>query len=353
MGWLELGSIGAGPAFFALIVAGGVVWWAGYGLARHAGAIARATGLGEALIGVVLIAVIISLPEMTFASITAAFGHAELAVNSLIGGIAMSVVMLAIADAVVGPEPLSTDIEHPVVMMQGSLTVLMLVLVAAAVLTGDRLLPGIGLAGCWTTGLLALYLAELMLVNRMVGRHPWRIDEAPPPVRREPKGKEGGEQAVGVDRRQVGALLLFGGLVVAAGTVLAFGAQLIAQETGLAAGFVGLMLGGISTSLPELSTTISAARLKQFEMAFADVFGTNLCNVGLLFVADLLYPGGPILNMAGAFSAVAVLLGAALTTIYLVGMLVRAKRPILRMGPDSAIVLGVAAIGFVMLYRLQ
>ncbi len=350
MPWLELGT---GTSYMVLAIAGGLVWWAGYKMAFYGEAMAEATGLGRALLGAVLLGVIVSLPELTFSSITAFFGQAELAINSLLGGIAMSIIMLAIADAVVGPEPLSSDIDHPAVIMQASMTVLMLVLVAAAILTGDRPLPLIGLAGCWTAALLALYVVSSLLVRHIEHHHPWKTDEVPPLVPRDPESSHVVQRAAGGGRWLVGGLVLFGALVVAGGTVLAFGAQFVIQETGLQAGFVGLLLGGISTSLPELSTTISAARLKQFEMAFADVFGTNQCSVGLLFVADLVYPGEPLLNKAGTFSAVAVLLGAALTAIYLVGMLLRPKRPILRIGPDSAVVLAVAAGGLVMLYHLQ
>jgi cation:H+ antiporter len=351
---LEFAGMGLGATALILAIAAGVVWWAGYRLSEYGEVIAERTGLGGAFIGTVLIALLVSLPEMTFASVSAAYGQADLAVNSLLGGIAMTVVMLAIADFVVGPEPLSTDIEHPVVLLQGSLTVLMLTTVAAAILTGDRLLPGIGLAGMWTTALFALYVLDVLLMKYMERHHPWKTNDEPGERKARSRGGKRGKQGQhrGMSGAVVGPTLLLAGLVVAAGTVLAFGAEAMTQATGLGAGFIGLIFGGISTSLPELSTTISAARLKEYEMAFSDVFGTNLCSVGLLFVADLLYPGEPILSKAGTFSAVAVLVGAAVTAIYLAGMLVRPKQPILRMGPDSIAVLAVTAGGLTLLWHL-
>jgi hypothetical protein len=50
-------------------------------------------------------------------------------------------------------------------------------------------------------------------------------------------------------------------------------------------------------------------RLAQYEIASADAFGTNLFSVMLLFVADLAYAGGPILNEVDRFSLLATLLG--------------------------------------------
>jgi cation:H+ antiporter len=148
------------------------------------------------------------------------------------------------------------------------------------------------------------------------------------------------------------ALAAAGG-VLAAGTVLAFSADALAAQTALGAGFVGLIFGGIATSLPELSTTVSAVRLKQYEMTFSDAFGTNLASVALLFVADVLYVGEPLLSEVGRFSTFAVLLGTALTAIYLAGLVARPRRPLWRMGIDSLTVLVVSTVGFVILYHLR
>lgn len=141
--------------------------------------------------------------------------------------------------------------------------------------------------------------------------------------------------------------------VVTAATLLAFSAEVIAQETGLGHSFIGFIFGGIATTLPERSTTIAAARLRQFEMAFSDAFGTNLCSAGLIFLADALYGGGPILSEVGTFSVFGVLLGIVLTAVYLAGLVARSKRSILRMGLDSHTVLILAVLGFAALYFLS
>src|ERR687891_2020552 len=96
--------------------------------------------------------------------------------------------------------------------------------------------------------------------------------------------------------------------------------------------FVGMVLGGISTSLPELSTALSAVRIRQYEMAFADAFGTNLFSIILLFFADVVYPKQPLLNEAGRFSVFAILLGIAVTAVYLAGLILRSNYSILRIG---------------------
>jgi cation:H+ antiporter len=101
--------------------------------------------------------------------------------------------------------------------------------------------------------------------------------------------------------------------------------------------------------LPELSTILSAARLQQFDMVLAGVFGTNLFNLGLLIVADAFYPGDPILATAGRFEVVACLLCILLTAIFMLGLIERRDRAILRMGYDSIAVLCVYACGLAIL----
>jgi len=73
----------------------------------------------------------------------------------------------------------------------------------------------------------------------------------------------------------------------------------------------------------------------------------------LLFVADLAYPGGPILNEVDRFSLFAMLLGILLTAVYLAGFVERRRKTILRMGIDSIIVLLAYSGGLVVLFFLR
>ena len=62
--------------------------------------------------------------------------------------------------------------------------------------------------------------------------------------------------------------------ILAAGFALT--CEALTEQTGLGATFVGMLLGAVATSLPEVPTTIAAVRLARYEMTFADAFGTNL-----------------------------------------------------------------------------
>jgi cation:H+ antiporter len=141
--------------------------------------------------------------------------------------------------------------------------------------------------------------------------------------------------------------------ILVSGFLLATAGDAIAEQTGLGASFVGLILGGVSTSFPEVSTTVSAVRLRQYEMAFADAFGMNLFSVMLIFFSDLVYSGPPVLNEAGRFSALSILLSIALTAIYLAGIIERRNWAIAGIGLDSLVVLILYLGGLVLLFHLK
>lgn len=352
-------SLGLGWNAAGFAIASAVVWWAGDRLARYGDIIAQRTGQGAAVVGTVLIGLLVSLPELTLSAVAGAVGNANLAVNALLGGIAATMVMLAVTDATVKRLALSHYVEKPVVLLQGVLTLIMLITCAIGITAGDRLLPGIGLCGTWTTILALLFLGSVWLVRDFQRRRPWMPATTPADSDEVLAGTQASAfQAKEADeKRSRGALTLrtlaVAAAVVAAGAVLAFTADAITARTDAGAGLIGLLLGGVSTSLPELSTTISAARLNNFEMAYANVFGTNQCSLALLWVADLVFPGGPILNEVGAFSTFAVLLGGALTAITLAGLIARPRKVFFGMGIDSVAICIVAAAGLIMLSFLM
>src|SRR3546814_8971015 len=98
--------------------------------------------------------------------------------------------------------------------------------------------------------------------------------------------------------------------------------------TGITSAVVGFALIGTSTSLPELVTVIAALKLRQPEMAFGQILGTNFINLSLLPLGDLIFSGEPVMNVLGAFETVSALLGAILIGIFMVGLLEHRNRTI-------------------------
>jgi cation:H+ antiporter len=147
--------------------------------------------------------------------------------------------------------------------------------------------------------------------------------------------------------------LIAAAVLLVAGFMLSRAGDALAQQSGLGTSLVGFVLVGFSTSLPEISSMVAAIRRKHYELAIRDIFGTNLFNLALIPLADIIYAGGPILREGGRFEMVAALLGIVLTAVYIVGLLERRDRTVLRMGYDSLAAILFYAIGLAMLYSVS
>ena len=88
--------------------------------------------------------------------------------------------------------------------------------------------------------------------------------------------------------------------------VLFFGAKLsrygdvIAEKTGLSGLWIGLLLLATFTSLPEIITGASAVTVVgNPDLAMGTIFGSNLFNLLIIALLDIMYRGGPLLSSAG------------------------------------------------------
>jgi cation:H+ antiporter len=338
---------------FAL--AAGVVWLAGTRVTDYADFIATRTGIGRAAIGLVLLGGITSLPEAAVSVFSAIANTPSLAVNNMLGGVAMQKAILAAVDGLVGKEALTVVAASQMVLLQGVLTILLLVLVAVAITVGDVAVLQIG-AGAWA--ILAAYGFSIWMVSRSQGRPTWTPQDASQNATVEKANRPDADTSQ-TDRKDrplkpvIIKTVVAAVVILAAGFLLSRTAESIAAQTGLGLSFVGAVLLAISTSLPELSTVIAAMRMRQYEMAISDILGTNLFNVALIFLIDAVYRGGPVLNEVGNFSLFAALLSILLSVFYLLGLIERRNRTVARMGIDSLAILIVYLGGLFLLYQLR
>jgi cation:H+ antiporter len=331
------------------VVAAGFVWIAGTKISVYAEAISVHTGLGHALLGLLLLGGVTSLPELAVSVSAAYSGNAVLAVNNILGGVAMQVAILALADFAIGRRALTSVVPDPVVILQGCLNVFLLTIVPVGILVGDVAILGVG---AWNWLILALTVFSINKLSEAGGRKPWQasnLNISTPEKRRE---KRAPDQSGGLPQT-LGKTAVVAAVILVAGFLISQTAEAIAEQTGLGASFIGAVLVAVSTSLPEVSTVLSAVRLGLYTMAISDILGTNLFDVGLLFVVDAVASGEPIFNRVGVFSGVAALLGIAVTTLFLIGLAERRDRTVLRIGIDSAGVLLVYFGGLVLLYAIR
>lgn len=336
------------------LVAAGFVWLAGSRLTLYVDEIAGKRGLSQAFAGMLLMGVITSLPEIANSITSSLIGNPALAVNNLLGSAAINVLLLAIADAFIGRDALTSVVAGAGTLMQSTLCMIVLISVAVAILSGDVLVFQVGL---WALGLCAISIFAFWLASRYGRRAPWTVTGDTGDHR---QAEAGDGRQTSSERRDAGdglfapvlKTVVAGGVILVAGYSLSRTGDALAEQTGLGTGMVGFALIGLSTSLPELSSIISAIRIRRHEMAIGEILGTNFVNVSLILLVDAAYAGGPVINELGPFETISALLGAVLVGVYLIGLLERRDLVVLRMGYDSLSVIVLFAAGLALLYSL-
>ncbi len=336
-------SLAANIAIFA---AGTIaIWVAGTLLARYADEISRRTGAGQVFIGLFLLAGVTSLPEIATSFSAAYTGESTLAVTNLLGSIAMQVAVLAVGDLLFCRHALTYIAPDPALMLQGSLNILLLSLVAMAIVSGDRAFLG---AGVWTWGLLIGVIYMFFKLGEADRRKPWTANFA---EGAEPEGDTDSsatsETTSALVPKTVGCALV----ILLAGYCVARSGAAIVTQTGISSSFMGMAFLAIATSLPEASTVFAALRRRLYAMAISDILGTNILNIALIFGIDMVAKKSPVLNEVGLFSAMGALLGLIVTGILVMGLAERKNRQILGMGIDSLLVLVFYVGGMTLLYR--
>jgi cation:H+ antiporter len=322
-------------------------WIAGTALSKTTDVLDRRFGLGEALGGVVLLAVAGSLPEIAITVSAAAKGNLGLAAGNLIGGIAVQTMVLVICDAAASrTQALTYLVGSLVPVLEG----LLVVFVVSAVLMGS-LLPGsvrIGPISPASLAIVIAWTAGVYLLNTARKAPRWRVEmPGSSPGRRTHRVAHPKEKPTPLTESTVRAAVVFVvGCVVTlvAGVALEVAGSHLADRAHITGVIFGATVLSVATALPEISSGVAAVRLGDNELAVADIFGGNSFQVSLFLLADLI-AGKPVLPTAGNQNAWLAVLGIALTVIYCWGVIMRHEGVVVRLGRDSLLAIAVFGLG--------
>jgi cation:H+ antiporter len=113
---------------------------------------------------------------------------------------------------------------------------------------------------------------------------------------------------------------------------------------------VGTTLVAIVTSLPELVTTIAAAKIGADDMAIGNLFGSNLFNMFAIGLTDLFYLPGRFLGVIDPAFLLVGMLGLLMTGLGLIGNLARLERRVLFVELDALALMATYFAGLWFLY---
>jgi cation:H+ antiporter len=329
-----------------------VIWDAGVQLSNYTDVLAERLHLGAALGGMVLLALATNLPEIAITIAAAVSGHVEIAVGNVLGGIAMQTVVLVPIDA------FGVRTRNPLTFMAGSLSLVLeaclVVAVLMVVIAGSQL-PANLIAFRLTPApvLIAIvWLIGLGLRGGPGSRLAWPDGGEAPGGQDSPRGHHRTAREQQATERHVStvrAISVFGVaalLTLVAGFAVEKSGEVFFANVGLSGVLFGATVLAAATSLPELSTGLTAARAGDYKLAMGDIFGGNAF-LPVLFLLVTLISGRSVLPAAEPADIYLTALGALLTLVYVAGLLFRPQRRILHMGVASLAVLLLYVVGMI------
>ncbi len=345
-----------GPAWLLLIflAAAAAVWVAGIYVSNTTDVLSQRLGLGEALGGMLLLAVVTNLPEIAITASAALHHDLGIAIGNILGGIAMQTLVLVLLDF------FGLGKEDGLTYRAASLGLVLEGLLVIAVLTMAILgheMPSSLIYGRVTpagVGIVLVWLLGLHLVSKARKDLPWQEKGDAPGGQDEPRGHAKKKKAATKTMSTGMALAIFlaaAAVTLASGVSLELSGEALAGHLGMSGVIFGATVLAAATSLPEVSTGLASVKLGDYKLAMSDIFGGNAFLPVLFFMATLL-SGEAVLPQAQRTDIYLTALGMLLTCVYLCGLIVRPRRQIARMGIDSLAALAIYAVGIAGLFTI-
>lgn len=311
---------------------------AGVHLSRYGDVIALKTGIGRTWMGVLVMAAVTSLPELvTGASAILIFDLTNIAAGDAIGSCMFNLLILAFLD-VRDPAPLSARV-HQGHVLSAAFGIVLLGFAMMAVLAGPRA-PAIGWVGVHSLLFMGVYMLAMRTIFAFErSRVAEMVEELPGDV--DYKGL--------TLTRAVINYLAAAAVLVGAAAYLPGVADRVATATGLGQSFVGSLFVATSTSMPEVVVSVAAARIGALDMAVGNLFGSNLFNMAVLGLDDVLYTRGSVLADVEAAHLVSLSAAIVMTAIAIIGLTYRARQKRFRLSWDTFGIAAVYAAGVVLL----
>lgn len=226
-----------------------------------AAGIATKLGIPQLIIGLTIVAMGTSAPEAAVSISSAMKGSADITIGNVVGSNILNVlVILGLTASIVAIKVAKSTVRIEIPFMIG-----ISVLLLALEMTGNVItfVEGVVL---WIA--FIAYLAYLFVMAK--------------------KGKEKSEEETANDGKKkplwlLAVLIAVGAAMIVLGSNFAVdGASAIATAFGLSERFIGLTIVALGTSLPELVTSVTAAKKGNADIAIGNIVGSNIFNI--LFV---------------------------------------------------------------------
>lgn len=253
-------------SFVMLVIGFVLLVWGADKFVEGASALARKMGVSPLLVGLTIVAFGTSMPELAVSVTAALRGANEIAVGNVVGSNVFNLLVVAGLSAVICP----LVMDKMLLRRDWPLSIFAAVLLLVAI-APDHVIAR------WEGAVLLVIFAVILsrqIKAALNDRAQLAAAEA-----------EAAEEAAEMTKSPVMIwvnIVLGLACIVLGGQLAVNGATGIARMFGLSETLIGLTIVAIGTSLPELVTSIVAARKGQNEIAMGNVIGSNLFNILLI-----------------------------------------------------------------------
>jgi cation:H+ antiporter len=259
----------------ALIAGLAMLYWGAERVVEEASRIAQALGISALVIGLTVVSLGTSAPELVVGAIASLRQQGELVVGNVVGSNVANLAVILGLTALIAPVKVDVRLVRREIPLMIGLSMTMLLLAVDSVYSrAEGLLLLIGLLG---------FLGYMAVGARRSRPESAAAPAAPAPV------LEGDAEVQRL--RSVG--LLLGGLaaLLLGARLLVGSASYFAAALGVSEVVIGIVVVAIGTSLPELATSVVAAVRREVGLAIGNAVGSNIFNIlAVLGVAAVLRP---------------------------------------------------------------
>ena len=252
-----------------IVVGVAMVLWGADRLTEGASALARRMNIPEIIIGLTIVAAGTSAPELFVSIVSALKGTPDLAVGNVVGSNTMNAMLIVGCAAMVAPMTISRSTvrkDIPFAVAASALLILIALDSFLGRIDGIILLAGFAAFMGWT--LYGAKTNEANETHKTYGAH--EANEA--------------NETNETKSPWVSAAYVVAGLagLVLGSNLFVDSASSVAASLGISEGVIGLTVVAGGTSLPELATSVVAARKGQSAIAIGNVIGSNVFNILLI-----------------------------------------------------------------------
>jgi len=321
---------------FGFMTAAAIIVVTGSRLSKYGNIMADMLGWGKMFMGIVLMASVTSMPElMSGISAVTILDAPDLAVGDIVGSCAFNILIISIMDLFYDHKKPLTSSAQTGHVIAASFSIMLLCLVAFALL-----MPNIFGTIAWIGGFSLLFLVLYLIAIRVIFLYD----------KKENNHHEQTKNHYKLTLKQVVYRYVKNALILMlAAMLLPYFGKHLAEESGLGQSFFGTLFIAASTSLPEVVVSIAAIRMGTIDLAIGNIFGSNIFNIAILALDDMLYTKGPIFLFTSPNHIIPVLGTIIITTIGITGIVYKAEKK-WKLAIDTALIAVVYVLMMSLLY---